>query len=91
MVTLQTLRRVLILDDEQIVFARDGQQRIHVAGVAGEMNHEERAGFWRDAPTDVLRVEIVRVRSDVGEDRHALLGKDADDRAHVGHGRRDDL
>ena len=80
-----------VFDDEQVMLAREGHDRVHVGRVAGEMDDHDRLGFRREAAADVGGVEIVGVRVDVGEDGHELLVEDADDGAHVGDGRGDDF
>ncbi len=65
-----------------------GLQGVQVAGVARQMDRDDRLGLGRDPPLDVGHVEVVRARAQVGEDGHRLLVEHADHGADVGHAAR---
>ncbi len=70
---------------------RDGREGGEVRGVAGEMHGHDGAGLRRDGAAHGGGIEVVGARIEIGEHRHALLVEDADDGAHVGDGRDNDL
>src|SRR5262245_16156713 len=53
----------------QPMFARDGDDRIHLASQSGEMDGQDRFGPRRDRAFDLLRVNVESARGDVNEDR----------------------
>ena len=61
-----------------------GLQGVQVAGIARQVDGDDRLGLGRDPPLDVGHVEVVGARAQVGEDRHGLLVDDADHGADVG-------
>lgn len=80
-----------VFDQDQVVAVGQGLQGVQIAGVARQVDRDDRLGLWRDPPLDIGRVEIVRSLAEVGEDGHSLLVNDADDRAHIRDGGRDHL
>ena len=80
-----------VLDDLEIVAARDIEDRIHVARHAVEVRRQDRPGVGRDCGLDRRRIERERAGKDV--DEHRREAGDARDFRHdpEGERRHDDL
>ena len=80
-----------VLDDHEAVPARDVHDGVHIAGYAGIMHDDDRAGFVRDGFFDPVLVDVHRIRADIRKDerraaKHECVGGGAE-----GIGRQDDL
>ena len=71
--------------------ARDVHDRIHIRRAAGEVHSDDGFGFIRNLFLHGLRVERVAVGIEIGKDRNGVLEQNADDGAHIGDRRGDDL
>jgi len=60
-----------IFDDEQAVFAGDGQERIHIGEAHGQVNRHEGASAGGDGCADSFGRQAVGVRVHVGKYGHA--------------------
>jgi hypothetical protein len=58
-----------VLDEHQLLLARERQQRVHVRRVAVEMDRQQRLRARRDRPRGGRRVDVERPRVDVDEYR----------------------
>ena len=58
-----------VIDDLQVVLARDLFDALHIAGVAEYMSRDDGRGVPLDVSFDLLRVEVPGIRIDIGEDR----------------------
>ena len=80
-----------VLDEDELMLARDGREGGEIAGVAREMHRHDGPGLGGDGAADGSGIQLVSSRVEVGKHGHALLVKHADDGAHVGDRRDDDL
>lgn len=78
-----------VLEDEQLVFPGEPIERIHVGGLAGKMNRNERARAGRERGLDGLWVQVERVQFNVREHRNHV-GFDHGGRGGEERVRRDD-
>ncbi|MNP46432.1 hypothetical protein D3C76_1404290 [compost metagenome] len=69
----------------------NGHYRIHIAGVTGQMNHDDRFGPFRDVRFDRGRVEIVRIRKHIGKNGNRILIQNANDCALISDRAGDDF
>lgn len=56
-----------VFDQRQVVLARDGVKRVEVAGISRQVNRKNRARARGDSLLDAFRIEVVRMRIEVGE------------------------
>ena len=70
---LRAERFARVLDEDEAVAVGDGQQLVELAGVAEDVDGDDRARAVGDSSLDGSRIEVQRVRVDVGEDGRGAL------------------
>ena len=80
-----------VLDHGQPVPVGNGQDGLHVAAHAAEVDGHDRAGAWGDGGLDGRRCDVVGVRVDVGKDWDEARVQDGRDAGEEGDRRDDDL
>lgn len=80
-----------VLDDLDPVFGRQFQQRVHVAGPAGEMDGDDRLRAGGDQGTDRLGAQVLTHRIDIGDNRRRSAHDNAARRGDKGAGGGDHL
>lgn len=80
-----------ILNQRDPAVAGDPSQGLHVARLAKEMNGDGGPRAGRDPARDILRIQAIRVRTDVRENRQRILRQNRDDRTEIRDRRNDDL
>ena len=80
-----------VLDDGQAVFPGQGEDRVHVAGLAGKVHRDDCPGMGRNLFPDLCRIDVECAGLDVRQDRRGAAEDDHADRGGEGHGGGDDL
>ena len=80
-----------ILDNVETVLLGEVHQRVHIGGVAGEVNRDYGLGSFGDSALDIFGVEAKVVTTQIGEDGDGVLREDGDDGADVSDGSGDDF
>jgi len=88
---LRTDRLAGVFDDDEVVLFGDRHDRVHIGGLAEEVDRNDRLGARRHFFLDLRRIDVVGRRVDVGEDRRRADPDDCADRRKEGEGRGDDF
>ena len=80
-----------VLEQQQVVPPRDVRQLVHAARLPAVVDGHNRLRPRRDLRLDLLRVDVVVVEADVGEDGLRALEEDRVDGGAEGERRRDHL
>jgi len=80
-----------VLDDEKPVLPADGADRLHVRGLAEEVDRKDGAGLRRYGRPDLRRIDVEGLRVDVHEDRRRADVADRLRGGDEGERGRDDL
>jgi hypothetical protein len=80
-----------VFNECQVVPFCDVNESVHVTRVASQVDDQNRFRSWRNQLLSAFRVNVARLRVNVGKNRDATFFQDGRDRPDVGDGRSDDF